>query len=715
MEEKKLNIDQIQDLINRFNEKIDHDSQNLSESDLLYRYYQLYSGFSESINFSIIAGEYHLSKISDILSSVRNNIAKIDAKVLQLSIGKDDESIGKIKELGTNMRYFLECYNKLVSNTKIHSDYRQKGLYINATLSEIIDFNRLINDLQDIVTDSSSNKKFDFYLFQLNVKMAEIDDRLICDKSILRDLVKAKKELTEKLVSLPIAEILLEKCRFFIYKIARRLKEKYVYVIDDQYEGGKNILEDKEIIDENAYKYFGQFHGYVNQQYNIDNFRFETSVSIALTKKLENKKLENLREIHYLSKFILLHSKEKNCDYKFYFNLLLAELNKFKNADESIGMNFNEYAYFQAEILLLNSELKCDVDIFFSKVDRIFKDPNNSFSMLISELKKIQQKAKIIIEKQWRNSYNGFFVYKILVELFSDFFETLIKSDFKNGNLTDIDEIRNSFSDALLEYKNSLEWIKSKCLQPYYLPYNDCMVKVKEKNIFLDSTYILPINFEKKQEKISKFEDILQKSFLFITRMQHEYNLDEMKKTIRTIEDEHKTNIENTKTGLKDELEKTKGLVTKMNATFIELIGIFAAIITFVLGSISIYPKLNDLKAVVLFMIAFALSLMLFVMGLQYVVSNFKNKDEDKLNTDKPKRMRINEFINNYLPHLFLSILVAIIIYFFVTIKDTKIDTGKENEIRIEDNLIKTSTNESGVFRSEKIVNEKDSTLKVVK
>ncbi|MEI6349150.1 MAG: hypothetical protein WCP69_14475 [Bacteroidota bacterium] len=667
------------------NEFPDTETEAIALQLFLYKHKLFLENFSANMNLSVIAGEYHLKNAKEQLFSNKFKYSNAGNYKSLYNSKYSSKYKKEIEIIDNYVQFSTSLYEKLIINSNIHlSNHQEKALYLNASREIIVhDYVVELNDAIAIITNTGDSEKFDKCLFTFNVKMAEIDDKLFCNQEVLSDLIRAKNVLSKDLEYSTIAKILLEKCKFLIFKISKRLSEIYPEgIIDDAHHdvsSPKNILCDDKIINIKHYKYFYSFFKDLELYYQNNNYPLTNNHS-DLIKRLENKKIETLMEIHLLSKFIICQVKNNrsNTEYNYlkYFHLLLSELYRLKEKDSNKNEKFNNNVYIEAEILINCNEFKCDAIHFVKDVKQlILKKDEIHIDILHLKIKELEQKAEKIITFQEEYNFNIYFVYKILAEIYRDFFEIIKNINFKE--YLQLKEISNNYYSTFNKLKNSLSWSMKNCIQPYYLPYCECVKHIKtesseiEIDVFLDSAYILPINYKKKRNELIIFKTSLQDSSQYISEKIANNAIKDLKNQINQAVKETKDVINST--------EKNQA------ATFIQLLGIFAAIITFVLGSISIYPKLSDINAIVFFMISFALSLILFVIGIQYIINNIRDCECNPNN----KNIKSKKYSFNLITFCFL--LLTILIYFLVKSKDSKIDTENDSKkIQIENNVSKS-------------------------
>ena len=142
---------------------------------------------------------------------------------------------------------------------------------------------------------------------------------------------------------------------------------------------------------------------------------------------------------------------------------------------------------------------------------------------------------------------------------------------------------------SLRDSYENYEWCKDKNFLSFQLPANECKIKYAEYNIFLSSSFVLPINYEKILRELTELSRKLEK---YKTLFEVHENL----KSEKTIIKELRENIE------------------KNDRRSIEILGIFAAIVLFTSSSVQIFSiKGVDFKQALKFMLCYSYSLTLFI------------------------------------------------------------------------------------------------------
>lgn len=192
---------------------------------------------------------------------------------------------------------------------------------------------------------------------------------------------------------------------------------------------------------------------------------------------------------------------------------------------------------------------------------------NSQFSMIVNDntstYQEIIEKLNEIIDVQNETQIHNFHPYQKAVS----YLLAHIRSSITKGN--DISLIKEKESDLLKvihKLEGSFKWCQKNQFYPFQLMRNDCIVRVKEFNIMLfsPSSFSRPIRYEHLSDTVAALK-------LDVNAIHNEIRLYE----------EHSKTI-----AIKEELEKSK-------RTQAEILGIFAAALTFFIGCLTVFTNVN--------------------------------------------------------------------------------------------------------------------------
>ena len=267
---------------------------------------------------------------------------------------------------------------------------------------------------------------------------------------------------------------------------------------------------------------------------------------------------------------------------------------KDKNKDNYSYQDIHLYIKYYKDIKKDLNKLDDIIKFIRTKDDIIYQDIlqyaiNNRFSLF---LEKSSDKSKIYEEYQKikGDSRNYFPQYKFVEKILS-----IINADLQRENIS-LEEIKEieSFIKKNLDteynkYKANMEWFAQHSNFIYRVPYNECMID----DIFIYSSFVLPAP---NKEVRDKYEVI-------------NFNYQALKTQI-------------------EPLKKVSSLlldVSKNRVQIIELMGIFLAVIAFVMSSVSSFQFITNIWSAVLFLVIFSTGLISFLLVLLLITRHNEN------------------------------------------------------------------------------------------
>lgn len=510
----------------------------------------------EYLNYAIISGEF-ISSISDFklkIQEIQNLISTI-----QSSIELDKKYFDSQEIL---VDAFLNSFAFPLKNSLKDIDHM------------CVRYERkfLLNNTDEILFDAISknsfydNQKDLTKILRLNIKLTDIDRDLSVNKKLLSELLICNKEL-ENLIAINTniyLKILRDKCNYLIRKVLYRFnqdsKTSYLYAFD---------YHDKELTLKNVSPgLFEKFDEITKKHYSIDNCDYNsTEIEKIYEKKRTGSNLDCI-EYHHLVKTY----KDKNKNLTQIGNLYYEFKEVYKSRISSVGISkYDIKAYHIILNYIKNNMFSIQLDSNLIKLDDAEK--------AINKIKHTQQETGI----------RNYFPYlKMCLYL-----DSILQNTFKN-QVVDYNEVENLITKLeayLKEAYINFEWCKDRNFMAFQLPKKECCLIIDDfpAEIFLSSSFVLPINYEK-----------------------IELDLKELKRKT----DKYKTlcevhlNLKNEK----DEILKLKEKFEKSEMKSIEILGIFSAIVLFTSGSIQIFNIDGiTMKDSLIFMLSFSYCLVLFI------------------------------------------------------------------------------------------------------
>jgi hypothetical protein len=573
----------------------------------------------EKLNISILAGEiFYEMNYQDKLDELTSMISNI-----QVGIEVDDNDITlELNNIFHNSfiePFFLAKKSILRLNHSFNKKLSNQGgkwLFV---------AEKITNNSSDLI--DNSNFKDQITVLQTNIKIASIDIDLSIDEKILSDLILFKKVLEEIEFEYKYLSLIKDKCNFLIKKVLFRIKQdnkySYLYAIDYQ---------DKELtFDDVKPGKFSYFDNITKKHYSSKDECYTKGEIDLIKEKLRKKESLTYIEIHQLTKVF----KDQNNNHKQVAEILSLFNSKYdvEIVQEDLSL-FNKQSLYTMKNYMLNNEFS----IFLEKKKLQFQD--------------IEDKLDNIRQNQLDTGVKNYFPFLKCC----NYIDTVLNDEFKKKelNFSFLNELLNKFKQILKEAYECLEWCKDRNFLAFQLPSYECNYFIQEDNLnlFLSSSFVLPINFEKVQLELNELK---RKEGKYLTLIEVQENLEGQKKTII----------------------KLRESVDKADRRSIEILGIFSAIVLFASGSIQIFSIENlTMSDALKFMLAFSYSLVLFIF-LIWVITRENIKSLSKVH--------VGFFIG-----LVASTLIALT---FVINSDNKNAKKKANENKqlVKEKVIKTN------------------------
>ncbi|WP_407931499.1 hypothetical protein, partial [Ignavibacterium album] len=254
-------------------------------------------------------------------------------------------------------------------------------------------------------------------------------------------------------------------------------------------------------------------------------------------------------------------------------NLIREFENLYKDSLRDANNDFDLRAYQTAYNYMLNNQLS------------LMLNQNNRYEDILNFINKISQ-------VQNETKIKNFFPYL----RFSTYLKRSIEEEYRKDtpNLEILRSLTQKFEETLQKAFENFNWCKERHFLAYQAPYEESLTyfhtkEGKEIKLFLASSFVLPINYEKVINEIQELE--------------------KEKNKLKTLLDVTENIINQ-----KRELFEIRTRIEQTDRRQIEILSIFAAVVMFVSGSIQIFSKVNTPTSAIHFMLIFAYSLSIFVL-----------------------------------------------------------------------------------------------------
>ncbi len=282
-----------------------------------------------------------------------------------------------------------------------------------------------------------------------------------------------------------------------------------------------------------------------------------------------------------LSSFVLLmkHYKSDNNSLE-QINNLIRSFDQYYETERTKGVShFDNYAFNSAKNYLYNCRFSASTSA------PSFSFANISESLI--SLRSVQQETEI----------TNFYPYKKAVSYLISKIEHNLNTEVLN--IEETQSMINLLSETMPKLDESVKWCMKKKFYPFQLPFNECLFSCQNGDgntleVFVPSTFCKPIDYGKLSDEVESFKssfNSLTAQFVIQKRIEAE------KKELINIKDEIKAS----------------------ERKYIEILGIFTAIITFLFGSINIFSSSENLKSLIESSFALGIILMLFASSVYFL------------------------------------------------------------------------------------------------
>ena len=558
---------------------------------------------------SVLIGEYLDKDIDKQLEWIRNNLTYTEQLENEILPNKD-----KYKAILPLINSLKDKTNEIQGVIKHYLLFIEdvKTIVSNPEKDEI--FILLKNKYQS-VNDSETLK-----LFTLNLFLCFSDILFTEKQDCYQEITYVKELLSEKrflnLNLNPQIEKMKKKASFLLFKWCKRAELRGFSMLKED-----KIKEYKEDINDFGGKWKDWVTYIENHHYKEDEKHLFAEKIKESYIKIEDKELKNFtcQDIYSYIKY------HKEID------------KKIDKLDEIIS--------------ILDKRRFCTTDNYDKNIRTIIYNyaRNNRFSLFTETCDNREDLQKEYNKIDNKDNRNYFLQYK-----FIDKSIELLNAELseKNENITidQIEEIEKYLEDIEPEYKTyktNIEWILEHIYFIYRVSFDECIID----DIFIYSSFLLPLDNRKSKDGFEKVSDKFRelKSQLPLFRKMAEFNGDVSK--------------------VKQELFQFDEKIEKHDTKTIELMGLFSAIIAFVMGSIPTFQYMKNIYDVGIFFVAFATSLISFLLVLLLIT----------------RKTRINR---RFWYQLILIVIFYIAMIVFTTYLSNKKDTTQTIQLQTEKTII---------------------------
>nr|DAS79848.1 MAG TPA: hypothetical protein [Caudoviricetes sp.] len=449
------------------------------------------------------------------------------------------------------------------------------------------------NSLWSLVSDKIDNSDHDYIFNVFSVTGNLIDNRLLTGfvrfiiplckmdhmlsfaKNSISDLILLREDLKKELQKYNSGDVglvykaLFDKCSFLLKKMLH-VSGKSEYCFNFKSYSIKD--EDIEIDTlSNLYKRFIFLHGQNDE--GIDVCEWQNK---CLVKKIR------ISEIVMLMKYYQKDGGTLNQinNLLVYFNKLYDRLYK-----KVLYKDFDRHALNTTKNYLYNCRLSYKI-----------QQSQYKFEEFVSDMKEIDN---LQIETGIRNFYPYRKAVSFLINDISNDFDS--NTFYRGEGIIDKIYLLEGYIERL---EKSIVWCKNQNFYPFQLMFNECSVLYKELSIrlFIPSSFTRPIEYKILSDEIMEYKS---KIVFFRNKL-------ELLKE-------------------KDDIERIKQEIAKSERKYIEILGVFTAVITFLFGTIDFFSTAKKSADIIYPSLAIGLILLLFSSSIYFLTIPRLDKLSDYL------------------------------------------------------------------------------------
>lgn len=573
-----------------------------------------------NLNLSVIAGEYlrDYTEFKNIASALSTNAVELvqsleeteDVALLVDNVEDDGQTTEKESFFNNAIRYYIELTDNINENIKeILKKEDEKKELKPKRIKVKYEIERLFYERNDF---QNTDLKPGYFLFLINLSLAELDEYLECSEwclseiDLLENYLENSNTIFSKWYS-QIIKILKDKCKYLRYKINYRATRKSdIKITEDSafyefYEetnkhytkenivnGVSEIINNcwdenssKTVIEDGKQKRFAIF--------------FKKAVNTDAYRRLSSTAILNSKKIHQLNKFLknttTLNLDEKLSNISTLVQNIEAQLTNTTSEFQQIYLHSSLNLLQNTQLFLI---LKQEEIIGYKNIcgDNFYT--GSAFQKSNSFRKKIEGELNRLYK-----DYRGYeHVIDFLDTLFEklqnpeSFFDFFKKEEhniddlklgiYKENILKNINIIKRFYEEILLKIEENKKYLTHYEVKPIYLEVENCLksysikvpegeeLKDKKIEVFLDSSYVLPINYEKISNKINQKSLVYNYEIKLIKgRLDILFDLDFARKKYHNIENKFKEN----------------------EFKVVQIVAMFVSIATFVLINVKIFDN----------------------------------------------------------------------------------------------------------------------------
>lgn len=562
--------------------------------------------FIEHLELAVLVGDHYDPGAPNTMQQL---LAKMNGAIEVFATAKLTNVITELKFISSK---YLPKLEELVNDIWEGQRFLNEGKD-----GKLIDNRRsqtyyLLQDLRSFIGETNNPKLARYMLFLINISLAYTDDYLECNESTRIELSNLITILKSEGSPLPLLPFILHKAEFLKYKI------EYRNAKNEHAQTRRAIIEPPALTKENYFYFF-----YQKIQDHFNNV-FEEPALKKIVQSYNKESIRNLtlEPFHHLNRF---YRKQKKTD----LPRAIQNINELYEILENLLRNSGELpVYDQIAIksvinLTGNTRLKLELDALRKDDYKIVVESFRKFlisdnpNILSTILDEVHLKVQDIATA---NNFPDYYCYLIFTRFIREIIEEFVehpakiidKSFYESDTQARIpqniellkDHIKKIGKNNITDLLNDLKLMISHKVKPLCLTKKETLTDCKDLptnssgKLFLDSTYILPINFLEIRNEVMIASSLLNPS---LNNLQYALDAVVNKRSFEKERDgfdaKLQMNLTASKTSFEGETKKVTEEVKKSEFRTIQIVAMFVSIATFVLINVKIFDNKSSLES----------------------------------------------------------------------------------------------------------------------
>lgn len=563
----------------------------------------------DCLEMSILTGEHYEQDVIVKIERLKRIVSSLNEELHADEVA-NAELLRQLVFLETR---YIRQYESLVLDIASGQSYLldgKDGILIDPKKSHNYYF---LKDLKELFPDLDTLKISRYTRFLINIALAYMDDYLESNETTRIELSNLRSLLDDE-TGEKINKLTSDKVEFLKYKVEYRLSKS---------DKTSKLLPP--ISKNNAFIQF----------YDKIHLHFDGNPEVeSLEKKIKNFDAVKINDIelepfHHLNRYYRKLWDTDPGKSEHGISILLDAMNNIMPLIKSLT-TYDQIAVKSVYKLVRNSKLAIDLkDLEKNKISKIIA----SFQAFLvingvidadTELKVLKSK---IDETSNASNFPDYYCYltfiRFLDKIIDEFIQhpsKIISSEFFEKNNQDtiaknieplVNHISDVYSTAMTQLKINLKLMLSHKVRAVGLTkketysHTDDYRELTPDGIFLDSSYILPINFNEIRNEVLVCSSLLNPKInnlkyaleIVLNRLRMENKNNDFDKKINDNQQEFKSFVTESKKSIEDETKKISEESKKYEMRIVQIVAMFVSIATFVLINVKIFDNKSGLES----------------------------------------------------------------------------------------------------------------------